>query len=189
MPRIGLDLPTVVQAAIEMANNEGIEAVTIAALAQKLHIRPPSLYNHINGLPELRRQLALAGIERMLEQFSTALHGKSGEDAIRTFCSEYVSFARTHTGLYDAVQRAAAPDDTILQEASKRIVQLAVDALKDFGLEGDDVIHAVRVIRSMLHGFATLERQGGFGLPLELEHTFHLLVSTYIEGIRSIYPK
>lgn len=56
-PRPGLDLDTILQATTKMADTQGIDEVTLASLAKTLNIRPPSLYNHINGLPALRKSL------------------------------------------------------------------------------------------------------------------------------------
>jgi AcrR family transcriptional regulator len=189
MPRIGLDLPKLIQAATEIADTLGLEAVTIASLAQKLKIRSPSLYNHVNGLPDLRRQLALSGFAQMSEQFTSTLAGKSGDDAIRAFSYAYLSFARAHPGLYQAMQRAAAPDDKLLQEAGREVVGMAINALEGYGLRGDAAIHAVRVMRSVLHGFSSLEKQGGFGLPLDLDVTFRLLIDTFLDGIKVMQTK
>ncbi|MEX1030398.1 MAG: WHG domain-containing protein [Paenibacillaceae bacterium] len=189
MPRIGLDLPNLVHAATELADTQGLEAVTLATLALKLNIRSPSLYNHVKGLPDLRRQLALSGLIQMSEQFKYALTGKSGDDAVRAFSYAYLTFARAHPGLYEAVQRAPEPDDKLLQKAGGEVVQMAVDALKGYGLEGDEAIHAVRGIRSLLHGFVSLERQGGFGISLNLDVTFEMLVHTYLEGLKAIRRK
>lgn len=189
MPRMGLDLPSVIRAAAEMADTQGLEAVTLASLAQKLQIRSPSLYNHVKGLPELRRQLALSGLAQMAEIFATALAGKSGDEAIRAFCCAYLAFARAHPGLYEAVQRAVEPDDLLLQEAAGAVVDMAVSTLKVYGLQGDAAIHAVRGMRSFLHGFASLEKQGGFGIPLDLDVTFRLVVDTFLEGIKVMQGK
>ncbi|MBB6671779.1 TetR/AcrR family transcriptional regulator [Cohnella nanjingensis] len=189
MPRIGLDLPTLIHAATELADAQGLEAVTLASLAQKLQIRSPSLYNHVNGLPDLRRQLALSGLEQMTEQFTCALEDKTGGDSVRAFSYAYLAFARAHPGLYEAVQRAPEPDDRQLQEAGGRVVQMAVNALEGYGLRGDTALHAVRGIRSVLHGFVSLERQGGFGLPLDLDVTFRLLLDTFLEGVKVMQTK
>jgi AcrR family transcriptional regulator len=189
MPRIGLDLPNLVHAATELADTQGLHAVTLATLAQKLNIRSPSLYNHVKGLPELRRQLALSGLTQMSKQFKLAVTDKSGDDAVRAFSYAYLTFARAHPGLYEAVQRAAEPDDKLLQEAAGEVVQMAVDSLKGYGLEGDKAIHAVRGLRSLLHGFISLERQGGFGIPLNLDVTFEKLVNTFLEGFKAIQMK
>ena len=50
---------------------------------------------------------------------------------------------------------------------------------------GDDAIHAVRALRSLIHGFATLEQGGGFGIPLDLDESFRRLIAIYIAGIRA----
>ena len=47
--------------------------------------------------------------------------------------------------------------------ASSSRSSLAV--LRGYGLEGDDAIHAVRIIRAALHGFVTLETGGGLRDP------------------------
>ncbi|MFC4099414.1 TetR/AcrR family transcriptional regulator [Paenibacillus xanthanilyticus] len=189
MPRIGLDLPAVIRAATEIADEQGLEAVTLASLAQKLQIRSPSLYNHVNGLPDLRRQLALSGMAKMSERFASALAGKSGDEAIRAFSYAYLDFARAHPGLYEAVQRAVDQDDNRLQEAAGGVVDMAVNALEVYGLRGDAAIHAVRGLRSFLHGFAHLEKQGGFGMPLDLDVTFNLIVDTFLAGIKVMQSK
>ncbi|TYP76602.1 TetR/AcrR family transcriptional regulator [Paenibacillus methanolicus] len=186
MPRIGLDLPAVIRAATEIADAQGLEAVTLASLAQKLQIRSPSLYNHVNGLPELRRQLALSGLTQMSELFASALAGKTGDEAIRAFSYAYLDFARAHPGLYEAVQRAVDPDDNRLQEAAGSVVGMAVNALEVYGLRGEAAIHAVRGLRSFLHGFANLEKQGGFGIPLDLDVTFRLIIDTFLAGVKAM---
>ncbi|MCC3376133.1 TetR/AcrR family transcriptional regulator [Cohnella sp. REN36] len=189
MPRIGLDLPTVVRAAAELADAQGLEAVTLASLAQKLQIRSPSLYNHVNGLPDLRRQMALSGLTQMTELFERAIEGQTGDDSVRAFSYAYLAFARAHPGLYEAIQRAPEPDDEQLKEAGGRVVQMTVIALESYGLKGDAALHAVRGIRSVLHGFVSLERQGGFGLKLDLDVTFRLLVDTFLEGVKAMQAK
>jgi AcrR family transcriptional regulator len=189
MARIGLNLTTLVLAATEIADSQGLEAVTLAYLAQKLKIRSPSLYNHVNGLPELRRQLALSGLAQMSKNFRCAMADKLGDDAVQAFSDAYLAFARAHPGLYEAAQRAAEPDDIELKAAGADLVQMAVKALEGYELKGDEAIHAVRGLRSMLHGFASLERQGGFGIKLDLDVTFRQLIHTFLEGIKVIHTK
>ena len=55
--------------------------------------------------------------------------------------------------------------------------------LAPYGLHDDDALHAVRGIRSLLHGFTMLEIVGGFGLPLELDESFRRLVEMFIEEL------
>jgi hypothetical protein len=55
--------------------------------------------------------------------------------------------------------------------------------LRHWALEGDEAVHAVRVIRSAVHGFVALEAAGGFGLPLDRDASFDRLVATLTAGL------
>ncbi len=40
-------------------------------------------------------------------------------------------------------------------------------------------------MRSAVHGFVSLEIGGGFGLPLDLDHSFGLLVDSLVAAIEA----
>jgi hypothetical protein len=48
-----------------------------------------------------------------------------------------------------------------------------------------DALHAIRIVRATLHGFVTLERNGGYRLPLSLDETFDRLVAALHVGLRA----
>lgn len=183
-PRIGLDRQMVLEAAAEMADTDGLERVTMASLARKLGIRSPSLYNHINGLQDLRKKLAVYGLEQLYTQISREVGGHRGDDAIRAFGRAYVQFVREHPGLYEATVRAPGPGEEEIGRAGEVIVNLAVRLLEDFRLDRGTTLHAVRGLRSFLHGFASIEQQQGFGLPLDPDVTFRFLMDTFLAGLR-----
>lgn len=185
-PRIGLDLPAVLQAAAEIADKDGIEAVTLASLAKKLKIRPPSLYNHVDGLPGLRKKLAIYGLEQLNSSMTLAVIGRSGDDAVRAMGEAYVTFVRTHQGLYEATLFALDPQDPDMQRAGSESVELVLRVLSAYGLEDEAALHAVRGLRSILHGFASLEQRGGFGLPLDHDQSLRLLIDSFLAGMHTI---
>jgi hypothetical protein len=43
------------------------------------------------------------------------------------------------------------------------VLGVVLDVLASYGLRGDDALHAVRGLRSVIHGFATLEAREGLG--------------------------
>jgi AcrR family transcriptional regulator len=182
-PRAGLDMLTILQNAAEIVDQEGIEELTLASLAKKLNIRPPSLYNHFDGLTGLRKHLAIYGLERLYERLSYAAIGRSRDEAVHQLGMAYVDFARTHPGLYEATLIAPDPSDAEVQQAGQKIVDLTTRVLSVYGLKDDAALHAVRGLRSVLHGFASLEQRGGFGLPLSLDESLRLLIKTFIAGI------
>jgi AcrR family transcriptional regulator len=189
MPRIGLDLNTLLQAAVELADQQGLEAVTLTSLAQKLGIRPPSLYNHVSGLQGLRSKLAVHGLQQLYARLTHACVGKSGDDAVLAFAETYMAFAKSHPGLYEATLRAAGADDKEMGKAGSEIVDLILRVMQAYQLEGEAAIHIVRGFRSLLHGFASLEQKGGFGIPLDLDVSVRLALDTFLAGIHAMKNK
>jgi AcrR family transcriptional regulator len=186
-PRIGLDRQTLLQAATELADTEGLSAVTLVSLAQRLNIRSPSLYNHVNGLPDLLRLLTLHGLEELSSGMRREVAGKFGDDAVRALCQAYLTFARAHPGLCEAMHRVPDDaDDEAITKARAEMVGQVVAVVSEYGLKGDAALHAVRVVRSLLHGFVSLERQGGFAIPLDLDVTFRLMVETFLAGVKTV---
>lgn len=185
-PRAGLDKETLVNTAAEIADNEGVEGITLAALAAKLGVRSPSLYNHIKGLQDLRTQLAIYGLEQLYTAMSAAAEGVNGDAAVHAMGQAYVNFARSRPGLYETTLRAPEQANTELETASEHILQLIIRVLRDYELGEEGELHAVRGLRSILHGFASLEQKGGFGIPLDSNVSLTRLISTFITGIENM---
>ncbi|MBO8172965.1 MAG: WHG domain-containing protein [Bacillaceae bacterium] len=185
-PRTGLDLQTILEAAAKIADEQGMDNVTLAILSKKLGIRSPSLYNHVDGLNGLRQKLAEYGLTKLYDTLIKAVIGKSGDDAVFTLGEAYVHFARRHPGLYEATFHAPDPADTDLQQAGQEIVDLVVRVLEPFDLDQDSAVHAVRGLRSICHGFASLEQKGGFGIPLDVDTSFRMLLETFVAGLHEL---
>jgi len=188
-PRAGLDPQAVVMAAAQMADEQGVEQVTLAALAARLGVRSPSLYNHIHGLQDLRTQLAVYGLEQLYNAMSAAAEDRRGDNAILEMGYAYVAFAKIHPGLYEMTLRAPDAQHGELVAMSSTILDLIMNALRVYPLSEEGLIHAVRGLRSILHGFASLEHKGGFGMPLDSSLSLSLLIRTFIAGIDSMNPE
>jgi AcrR family transcriptional regulator len=185
VPQKRLDQKSVIQAAAELADEQGLAGVSLATLAKKLGIRTPSLYNHMDGMSGLRSHLSLLGLKQLYEALTLATVGKSKDDAIRAMAAAYVAFARKHPGLYETTQCPAYWQEEDVHLVAQQVVNLFSQVLKGCGLSNDLSIHMIRVFRSLLHGFASIEQQGGFGIPLDLNESLQLLIDTFLAGIHS----
>jgi AcrR family transcriptional regulator len=183
MPRAGLDSQAVVAAAAELADEDGLEAVTLARLADRLGVRSPSLYAHVDGLGDLRSRLAARAARNLSQALAVAAAGKSRHHALRAVAQTYRSFARDHPGTYAAMQRA--PDDEAgeLAAAGRELVGVIVAVLQGYDIAGEEAVHAVRVMRSSLHGFVSLEREQGFRIPLAVQESFERLIEVLDRGL------
>ncbi|MDD5371150.1 MAG: WHG domain-containing protein [Anaerolineaceae bacterium] len=187
--RIGLNRAAVIEAAAALINAEGVEALSLGRLAEILGVQPPSLYNHIDGLPGLYRGLARLNASRLGERLAEAALGRSGGDAMRATAQAYRTYIKENPGLYLVSLRASgaqAAEDEELKATEERVVRVALAVVASFGLEGADALHAVRGLRSLVHGFATLELAGGFGLPLDLDESFRRMVELLIRGLQPV---
>ena len=179
-------LEKVVDVSVALADERGWDQVTLAAVAAQLDIRIPSLYNHVDGLAGLHRQMTLWGLRQLADSMRRAAVGVAGEDAIERVAAAYRGFATAHPGLYRATLRAPAPDDTEMQAAAQEILDVTFALLAHYRLDSDDLLHAVRILRSLLHGFVDLETSGGFGLALDRDETFRRLIAAFVSGIGAL---
>ncbi|MFN8515539.1 MAG: TetR-like C-terminal domain-containing protein [Chloroflexia bacterium] len=117
-------------------------------------------------------------------RLARAAVGKAGDGAVIALADAYL-VVRERPGLYAATQQAPASDDEEWRAEAGEVVAIVGATLAEYGLQGDDAIHAIRALRSLLHGFATLEAQGGFGIPLDLDVSFRRLLDIFIAGLRA----
>jgi AcrR family transcriptional regulator len=183
--RVGIDRGAVVRAAAKIADDEGWDALTLARVATKLRVRSPSLYNHVGGLEALRRELKLLVMRELNTALTRATVGKSRDDAVRALALAYRAFVKRHRGTYAATMVAAPKNDPAVEAAAGHIVETLLSVLSGYGLDRRDGIHAIRAMRSAVHGFAALEIAGGFGIPLDVDKSFDWLVSSLLKGLSS----
>ena len=185
--RARLTKTAVVQAAAELINEEGTDALSLNRLAEKLDIRTPSLYNHVDGLPGLQRELAVMNARQLADRLSAAAIGKSGTELFLVVAQAFRSYVKEYPGLYMSTLRSSGKqeirDENLMRE-EERALKIGLAVMASLGMHGEDAIHAVRAFRSMVHGFATLEVAGGFGLPEDCDESFRRLIDALVAGLQ-----
>ncbi|USQ84246.1 WHG domain-containing protein [Streptomyces phaeoluteigriseus] len=188
MPRAGLDTSAVVAAGAALADEVGLAGLTMGLLADRLGVRPPSLYKHVGSLDELRHGISVQAKGEFAHHLARASVGRSGPDAVRAFADSYRHWALEHPGRYAATVPAPAAGDEEERRVSEAALQVLLDVLAGFGLPDARVVDSARALRSALHGFVTLEGSGGFQMPRDVERSFHFLVDTLIAGFQADPP-
>jgi AcrR family transcriptional regulator len=186
MPRRGLDTAAVLDAAVELADEVGLAEVTFARLAQRLGVRPPSLYNHVDGRAELMRMLTRRGLAELGDDIAAAAAGLSGKQALRATAHAYRAYALAHPGVYEATLAPGGQPDEQVRLQAERLLGLLAAILRGWQLEGEQAIDAIRVVRSALHGFVALQRSGGFAMPRDPDASFEALIDTLAGGLSAV---
>jgi AcrR family transcriptional regulator len=173
----------VVEAAARHVNIYGFAALTLAPIAAELGVKIPSLYNHVNGLDALQAALAGYGAQALFLRCQDAPIGRGGADALLAIAEAYRSYIILNAGTYAATLHPQRQPNPELAQANLALTELLERILIPFELSAADRIHVLRGLRSIVHGFATLESAGGFGLPIDMNASFQTIVSTYITSI------
>jgi AcrR family transcriptional regulator len=184
MPRMGLTRERVVDEAATVADEVGLEQLTLATVAKRLNVTLPGMYRHVASLDGLRRDLAVLGVRELTAAMSAAAVGRSGPDALHAAADAYRAYARTHPGRCAASVRAPDPADAEHLAAGAAAVAMLGSVLAEYRLTGDDLVHAIRSLRALLHGFVSLEAAGGFGLPQSVDITFRRLIGGFATTLR-----
>lgn len=176
----------VLQAAAEMADTGGLESVTLKALANKLGIRSPSLYNHVKSLEDLRVSLMLYGWTQLENEIMTAAVGKSGDDAVKAICKTFMVYATSHPGVFNAMEWYNQHSSDEAMQTTERMVTTIFNVLSSYKIENKHKVHLVRMFRSFLQGFISITNNKGFGNPVSLQESYDFAIDIILQGLHAL---
>jgi AcrR family transcriptional regulator len=170
MPRAGLTPDRLVAAAADLADEAGLDHVTLSALARRFGVKDASLYTHVRNLKDLRTRLALLAGGEMIDRIAVAVEGReAGRDTLGAFAGAYRAYALEHPGRYAATQLPIDQELLTDSPAMRRTADVTYGMLRAYGLEEPDLTDAVRLLRSTFHGYCALESTGAFGAPRDVQ--------------------
>ncbi|MBP0956240.1 MAG: WHG domain-containing protein [Oscillospiraceae bacterium] len=189
MAKKGLDKNAVIASAAALANEKGLDNVTLKDLADSLEIRSPSLYNHISGLNELKREIMLYGWKQAEESILRAAEGINGYEAIRAMCRAFYRYSSENKGVFSAMLWYNKYADEGSMEATSGLFSRLYKIMEDMGISREMTEHLIRTLRGFLEGFALLVNNGAFGHPADIDESFEVSLDVLIEGIKAAARK
>jgi AcrR family transcriptional regulator len=185
VPRAGLNGDGVVAAAAGLADEIGFQAVTMGLLADRLGIRPPSLYKHVGGLADLQHRVATLAMTEFGDVIRDAVQGRAGLEALAAALTAARAYVTAHPGRYTATVGAefTGPEDPLLA-ASARVINSIAAVLRGYGIAEAQMDHAIRTIRCTMHGFAMLEASQGFQWSADPDESFDWMIRFIDRGLR-----
>ncbi|MET8572318.1 WHG domain-containing protein [Streptomyces sp. NPDC004783] len=176
-----------VAAGASLADEVGLARLTMGLLAERLGVRSPSLYKHVGGQEDLVRRIAALATAQAADAVGTAVQGLAGRDALAAALHAFRTFVIDHPGRYAATtgMEPTGPDDPMAL-ATQRLFEVFRAVLRGYGLEESDTDHALRMLRSLCHGFATLEAASGFKWRTDIDKSFEWLIAFTDRGLRAM---
>lgn len=182
-----MDTHTILNATAHIADESGLDQMTLNTLAEQLGVKTPSLYNHISGLLDLRQKLAIYGIHELTARLAEAAIGKSKDDALRAIIYAHRIFAEERPGLYEAICRFHIPFDPEMQLAVDGLMEIIRKVLEPYHLQKDQENNMIRIVRSMVHGYVTLRANGSyFDQCPNSNDNFELMIDIFFLGFHQI---
>lgn len=186
MPRAGLTPASVTEAAAELADEIGFDQLSMGLLAERLGVKAPSLYKHVTSQAELAHRIAVLAMIEFGDAIRDAIQGLAGSDALVAGAQAMRTYVTQHPGRYAAgnAARPTGPDDPLIA-ATERVLASWAAMLRGYRIEPSQEIHAMRMLRSILHGFAILEAAGGFRIGTDVDDSFTWIIDFLDHGLRS----
>jgi AcrR family transcriptional regulator len=177
----------VTAAGAALADEVGSAQLSMGLLAERLGIKTPSLYKHVASLADLHHRIAVLAMNELADDMRDAIAGRAGKDALAAGAHAMRAFARRYPGRYDVGNAAqlTGPDDPLLP-ASRRVMDTWAAMLRGYHLDPADEIHALRMLRSLLHGFAVLEMTGSFQVDASTDDSYTWVVDFLDHGLAAM---
>lgn len=186
MPRAGLAPGSVTEAGARLADEIGFDQLSMGLLAERLGVKAPSLYKHVDSLADLTHRIGVLAMTELGDALRDATQGRAGNDALTAAAQAMRTYVKQHPGRYAAgnAARVTGPADPLIAASNRLLASLSA-VLRGYQLDPAQEIHALRTLRSTLHGFATLEVSGGFQIDTDVDDSFTWMIALLDQGLGS----
>lgn len=174
----------VLAAARDMLDEQGWDRLSMVALAERVGIKAPTLYNSVENLDDLRRQLWILVVRDMGESIRDAVLGLSGDDAVRAIATAYRAYAHKYPRRYAlpvSIPGLKGPD---ILAAISVATETANAVFRWYGITGDDATVANTLLSASMSGFLAMELQGAMQVDPDL--AYRVMIENFIAGLQQM---
>ena len=177
-------MEVIVAAATALVEQKGYNNFSMRELAQELHCKAASLYNHIEGIDDINREIGRIASDRLNASLERATKDKDRDRAIEALAHEYRSFVKTNYELYRAILGLPAlkMDDSL--KLGRESLEVIRKVVRQYSLSSEDEVNFSRCFRGTLHGFVSFEMAGYYsGRKVHVDESFRFMIKGYIDWI------
>lgn len=161
-----------VSVALDILENQGIDALTLRAVARGAGVSHGAPARHFENLNDLKAEVAAAGYKMLADEIqdavSSRVHGPDPKEPLVTATHAYVNYALKHTGLFSLIARTntlGLNNDSMRRErrsASDKFLWLVRQAQAKGWKAGMDPNLLASSLWASAHGLATLWLHGAY---------------------------
>jgi len=155
-------------AAAAVIRRDGVEGLTMRAIAKEVGVSPTALYRHYPNREAILQELWRLGYEGLASQLRASINADSAEERVLTLLERYVSWALQHPGMYEQEhlcrpnegdQLKRGPAGTVGEGTNMNLMVLVDEIRAGIGrgeLRADGVWEIALAIWGLAHGLVSL---------------------------------
>jgi AcrR family transcriptional regulator len=175
-------LPEILAAARALLERGGLEALTMAAVAERVGVKAPSLYKRFADRTELIAAVATDVATDLGRTMRAAASDADPAARLAALAIAYRTFAldapRSTALLFSAVAPGAEPSPQAQAEAARPVLDVAQAIVGPAR-----ALAAARVLTAFAHGFTSMEAAGAFRFGGDVEEAYRLGIAALFAGL------
>jgi AcrR family transcriptional regulator len=148
---------------LRILERDGIEALSLRAIARKLKVAVNAIYNYFPSRRALESAIAAEGYKILRLKLVGASAGAPAKARLLALCKTYLRFARTHQRLFELMSRKRPPRSD-LSAINSELTSLIMN-VRGRKLDGAHVAKEAFMVHAMLHGIIAAEQQMRSHMP------------------------
>lgn len=173
--------PIILSASLDLADERGLAAVTMQAVAERLGVTPMALYRHVAN----KAALLDAVVESLLVEIELPDRRLPWRGRLAAVARAARESAKRHPAVFPLLLHRAANT-----AGGRRVRDFICAALRDAGMSEDEALRAERLLSTFVLGFAISEASGRFtGRAAQVEADFAQVQSLIFDFIGGAYAR
>ena len=176
----------IVAAARVLLEDGGLEAVSMAGVAERVGVRPPSLYKRFDDRGALLVAVA-TDVALELGRFLADAVARAGDDPglrLEALASAYRSFALASPRAASLLFASVAPGVTPTPESQAMAARPVLDVAEAI-VGPARALAAARVLTAFAYGFTSMEAAGAFRFGGDVEEAYRLGIAALRSGLEA----
>lgn len=144
----GITVTAIADAALAVIRADGVDGLTMRSVAERLHVRAPTLYHHVRNKSDLLDLIARNAFDQFAADNAAYEKLRTIDEWIeltRSGSLELRAFYAGHPGLAGLIQSKATPDRDQGDGSRAELIRAQIDALVRLGVPEPEARHLFEV--------------------------------------------
>jgi len=167
-----IDRTVILEASLALADERGLDAITMQAVAERLGVTPMALYRHVSNKADLLDGM----VESLLDEIPPPRPGGGWQAQLIAMAQSLRRIAKRHPAVFPLLLLRPAVTDR-----ARALRERVYDGLRAARIAPAHLVDVERIISTLAFGFATGEAAGRF--PKRRAATFRAMTTFVVAGL------